>query len=224
VLKPLEEAIGYHFKNPELLKEALSHKSFAAERQSEVCNERLEFLGDSILAAVVAHQLYADYPQDEEGSLSKKKSQLVSRTSLSHWAQELNLGTYMYLGIGEESSGGRHRQSLLSNALEAIIGALYLDGGYQAAGRFVRHWCMGRHGHLKENDYKSHLQELLQKRYKIPPTYETTQAVGPDHDKTFEVLVKLGRRILGQGKGKSKKDAEQSAARNALEALPMREE
>ena len=217
-LRPLEEVIGYRFKDPEFLKEALSHKSFASESKTGVYNERLEFLGDSVLAAVVAHQLYVDYPTEPEGSLSKKKSQLVSRPSLAHWAAELNLGAYLYLGVGEETSGGRTRQSLLGNALEALIGAIYLDGGYGAAESFIRQWCMGRHGRLAETDYKSRLQETLQKKYKVPPTYELTRAEGPDHDKTFEVLVRIGKRTLGRGAGKTKKEAEQAAARNALEA------
>ncbi|MBI5629349.1 MAG: ribonuclease III [Elusimicrobia bacterium] len=221
--KPLEEVLGHHFRNPELLKEALSHKSYASETQSGVCNERLEFLGDSILAAVVAHQLYDDYPLEDEGRLSKKKSQLVSRPSLAHWAADLNLGAYLYLGIGEESSGGRARQSLLANAIEAIIGALYLDGGYQAVARFIRQWCAGRHAHLKETDYKSRLQEVLQKKHKVPPSYEMIHAVGPDHDKTFQIVVHMGKRILGRGSGKSKKDAEQSAACNALEQMHLGE-
>jgi ribonuclease-3 len=217
--RPLEEVIGYRFKNPKYLKEALSHKSFASESRSGVYNERLEFLGDSVLAAVVAHRLYVDYPDDEEGSLSKKKSQLVSRPSLSHWAAELNLGAYLYLGVGEETSGGRTRQSLLGNALEALIGAIYLDGGYEAAERFIQHWCVEKHARLEETDYKSRLQEMLQKKYKVPPVYELSRAAGPDHDKTFEVLVRLGKKELGKGSGKSKKEAEQSAARNALESL-----
>lgn len=218
-LRPLEEVIGYRFKDPQFLKEALSHKSFASESRSGIYNERLEFLGDSVLAAVVAHQLYVDYPEDSEGSLSKKKSQLVSRPSLAHWAAELNLGAYLLLGVGEETSGGRSRSSLLGNALEALIGAVYLDGGYAAAEKFIRQWCMGRHPALEETDYKSRLQEVLQKKYKVPPSYELARAAGPDHDKTFEVMVRLGKRPLGRGTGKSKKEAEQSAARDALENM-----
>jgi len=217
--RPLEEVIGYRFKNAHYLKEALSHKSFASESRSGIFNERLEFLGDSVLAAVVAHQLYVDYPDQDEGSLSKKKSQLVSRPSLAHWAAELDLGAYLYLGVGEETSGGRSRQSLLGNALEALIGAIYLDGGYGAAEAFIRQWCIGRHGDLVETDYKSRLQEVLPKKNKVPPSYELRQAEGPDHDKTFEVEVLLGKKQLGRGSGKTKKEAEQSAARNALETF-----
>ena len=218
-LRPLEDLIGYRFRNPEHLKEALSHKSFASESKSGIHNERLEFLGDSVLAAVVAHQLYVDYPNEPEGGLSKRKSQLVSRPSLAVWAAELNLGAYLYLGVGEETSGGRGRQSLIGNALEALIGAIYLDGGYAAAERFIREWFMGRHGRLTETDYKSRLQEVLQKKYKVPPLYEMTSAEGPDHDKTFEVLVRIGKKLLGRGAGKTKKEAEQSAAQDALNAM-----
>jgi ribonuclease-3 len=217
--RPLEEVIGYRFKDPRHLKEALSHKSFASESKSGIFNERLEFLGDSVLAAVVAHRLYVDYPDDAEGSLSKKKSQLVSRPSLAHWAAELNLGAYLYLGVGEETSGGRSRLSLLGNALEALIGAIYLDGGYQAAEGFILKWCVERHSKLEETDYKSRLQETLQKKHKVPPVYELVRAAGPDHDKTFEVLVRIGKKELAQGSGKSKKEAEQAAARNALDTL-----
>ena len=216
--RPLEDVIGYRFKDPRHLKEALSHKSFASESKSGIFNERLEFLGDSVLAAVVAHRLYADYPDDDEGSLSKKKSQLVSRPSLSVWAAELNLGAYLFLGVGEESSGGRTRQSLLGNALEALIGAIYLDGGYEAAERFIQQWCTERHSRLEEIDFKSRLQEKLQKKYKVPPSYQLLGAAGPDHDKTFEVVVALNGKQLGRGAGKTKKEAEQAAARNALEA------
>ncbi|MBI3552794.1 MAG: ribonuclease III [Elusimicrobia bacterium] len=224
VLKPLEDLTGYRFKNPDLLKEALSHKSFASESKSGIYNERLEFLGDSILAAVVAHQLYEAYPRDDEGSLSKKKAMLVSRPSLAHWAAELELGSYLFLGVGEENSGGRVRQSLLSNALEALIGAIYLDGGYPAAERFIRRWCSVRHGNLEETDYKSRLQEVLQKKFKVPPSYETTEAEGPDHDKTFRVAVRLGKKALGKGEGKTKKEAEQAAARDALDAMSIPED
>jgi ribonuclease-3 len=214
----LEGTIGYRFKAPELLKEALCHKSYASESKTRVYNERLEFLGDSILAAVVAHELYVGHPEEDEGGLSKRKSQLVSRPSLAHWAAEMDLGRYLYLGVGEETSGGRLRQSLLANAFEALIGAVYLDGGYAAARRFIIK-SMEKSRARTEPDFKSRLQEVLQKRYKVPPSYEVTQAQGPDHDKTFDVLVQLGKKILGRGAGKTKKEAEQSAARDALASM-----
>lgn len=217
--EPLEAVIGYRFRNPDLLKLAMSHKSFASESGSGAYNERLEFLGDSVLAAVVAHQLFDEYPDDAEGGLSKKKSLLVSRPSLAAWGEELGLGAHLLLGIGEETTGGRTRQSLLANAVEALIGAVYLDGGYEPAAVFVRTWCARKHGSLLETDHKSRLQELLQKRHKTPPTYELASADGPDHDKTFRVLVRLADRELGRGSGKNKKEAEQAAARDALSRI-----
>ncbi|MCX5794719.1 MAG: ribonuclease III [Elusimicrobia bacterium] len=217
-LPPLEDVIGYHFRDQQLLKEALSHKSYASESQSAVYNERLEFLGDSILSAVVAHELYVRHPDDAEGGLSKRKAHLVSRPSLAHWATEIGLGAHLLLGVGEDSSGGRTRASLLSNALEALIGAIYMDGGYAPAAAFIR-GCLDRHRPAAEADYKSVLQEVLQKKYKAPPNYETTSSEGPDHDKTFKVRVHFGKRVLGHGEGKSKKEAEQAAARDALQKL-----
>ena len=217
--EPLEEVIGYRFVDAGLLKQAMSHKSFASESGSGVCNERMEFLGDSVLAAVVAHQLFTEYPDEPEGNLSKKKSLLVSRPSLAAWAEELGLGTYLYLGVGEETTGGRTRQSLLANALEALIGAIYLDGGYEPAAVFIRTWCARRHGSLEETDHKSRLQEMLQKKYKVPPTYEIASSAGPDHDKTFSVEVRIGEKRLGAGTGKSKKEAEQAAALDALSRM-----
>ena len=222
--EPLERVIGYRFRDPSLLKLALSHKSFASESGTGADNERLEFLGDSVLAAVVAHQLFAEYPAEPEGTLSKKKSLLVSRPSLAAWAEEIGLGAHLYLGVGEETTGGRTRQSLLANALEALLGAMYLDGGYDAAAAFIRAWCASKHRALLETDHKSRLQELLQKKHKTPPTYELTSAAGPDHDKTFSVLVRIGPRELGRGTGKNKKEAEQAAARDALGRLKPGEE
>lgn len=214
--RPLEEVVGYRFKDAGLLKQAMSHKSFASESGSDVHNERLEFLGDSVLASVVAHAVFAGYPDEPEGNLSKKKSLLVSRSSLASWGEAMNIGSYLHLGVGEESTGGRTRQSLLANAVEALIGAVYLDGGYDAAAKFIRGWYAQRHENLRETDHKSRLQEVLQKRHKSTPTYETTSSLGPDHDKVFEVSVRLGERRLGRGAGKSKKEAEQAAASDAL--------
>ncbi|MFA6004682.1 MAG: ribonuclease III [Elusimicrobiota bacterium] len=214
----LEAVIGYRFRDRALLQEALSHKSYASESGSATYNERLEFLGDSILSAVVAHELFSLHPEEAEGGLSKKKAHLVSRTSLAHWAAEMNLGAYLLLGVGEDTSGGRSRQSLLANAFEALIGAIYIDGGYAAAAQFIRSF-LAKHQPKTECDYKSRLQEVLQKKYKAPPTYETTSSEGPDHDKTFQVRVHFGKRILGHGPGKSKKEAEQAAARDALQKL-----
>ncbi|MBI4678261.1 MAG: ribonuclease III [Elusimicrobia bacterium] len=215
--KPFEEAIGYHFKDPGLLREALSHRSYASESRTDLYNERLEFLGDSILSAVVAHHCYLIFPDEREGTLSKIRSQLVSRGSLAQWAKKVDLGAHLLLGVGEESSGGRGRASVLANALEALIGAIFLDGGYAAATGFIKRWGLSGLGELVETDYKSRLQEVLQRKHKQTPTYELLESVGPDHDRTFSVVVRLGHRVLGRGMGKSKKEAEQAAAREALE-------
>ncbi|MBI4386058.1 MAG: ribonuclease III [Elusimicrobia bacterium] len=214
----LEEAIGYRFRVPGLLATALTHKSFAAGSRAPHANERLEFLGDSVLSAVVAHRLYEAFPDQDEGILSKRKSQLVSQRALARWALELELGRHLRLGGGEDSSGGRQRPSILANCLEALIGAVYLDGGFDAAQRFIGHW-LTRRRESEEPDYKSRLQEMLQKRYKTPPEYEVLGTAGPDHDMTFTVAVRLRKEFLGRGVGKSKKEAEQAAARNAIEKL-----
>ena len=218
-MRPLEEVIGHRFKNPRWLEEALSHKSYAAEAGSGLHNERLEFLGDSVLSAVMAHKLYRDNPDEDEGSLSQKKSWLVSRPNPSKLAQQMELGQYLRLGIGEEASGGRERLSLLGNALEALIGAVYLDGGYSAAQDFIERVFARYGGEVLQEDHKSRLQEILQKKHKAVPVYEVSSETGPDHDKTFSVRVLLGKKILGEGLGKSKKEAEQSAAQSVLAKL-----
>jgi ribonuclease-3 len=214
----LQQALRYKFKNPALLQEAIIHKSHAIERGGKVFNERLEFLGDSVLAAIVAHYLFKRYPADDEGKLSKMKSQLVARPSLVAWAKEMNLGSYLWMSEGEEATGGRNRDSLLANSFEALLGALFLDGGFSAAQRVVLR-RLARHKDIAETDYKSKLQEIIQKRYKIPPSYTLTEEKGPDHSKVFVMKVHIRRRALGQGEGRSKKEAEQAAALEALETI-----
>ncbi|MBI3292285.1 MAG: ribonuclease III [Elusimicrobia bacterium] len=211
----LEKAIGIRFANQALLEEALTHKSYAMEHSSERFNERLEFLGDSVLATVVAEYLYLRYPKDDEGKLSKMKSLLVAKPSLVVWAKELKLGQYVRLSQGEEHTGGRERASLLANTLEALLGAIYLQSGYDAARQFILKWLRKKRRFV-ETDHKSRLQELIQRREKTPPEYRLLREVGPDHDKTFEIEVRVHRQRLGRGIGKSKKEAEQSAARDAL--------
>ncbi|MBI3299500.1 MAG: ribonuclease III [Elusimicrobia bacterium] len=214
-----EELVGHGFRDPSLLEEALTHKSYAYERGTQRNNERLEFLGDSVLAAVVAHRLFLDHPGDDEGRLSQLKASLVSRPTLARWAEQCGLGPHLKLGSGEETTGGRERPSILSNALEAVIGALYLDGGYAAARGFVESRFLAERDDFVETDFKSRLQELVQKRSKTPPEYRLVDTAGPDHDKTFEVTVLAGNRTLGGGKGKTKKEAEQDAARDALRRM-----
>ncbi len=211
----LENIIGYCFKDCTVLQEALTHKSFAGERRAACHNERLEFLGDSILGAIVANYIYRQCPHSEEGVLSKIKSNLVSRHNLYLWAKELELGRFLRLGHGELATGGRQRDSILSNAMEAVIGAVYIDGGYSAAEQVVLPWVKTQPLTQDSGDYKSLLQEYVQKRSRHTPQYEVVQTVGPEHDKVFTVEVSLEGNVLGTGKGRNKKLAEQDAARNA---------
>jgi ribonuclease-3 len=194
----------------------LTHKSHAFEKQNIRQNERLEFLGDSVLAAVVAHYLFENFPQENEGRLSKIKAAWVSQSALTRAALKIELGRFLLLGAGEEKSGGRQRPSILANAFEALIGAIYIDGGYETVTQFIQRFYLDRETKIAETDYKSQLQEIVQKRHKVTPEYKLVKTSGPDHDKTFLVLVQLGSQILGTGCGKSKKEAEQQAALNAL--------
>lgn len=219
VFSNIEQVIGYCFKDKSLLKEALTHKSFAGEHRSARHNERLEFLGDSILGAIVANYIYKQCPHDEEGVLSKIKSNLVSRRNLYLWGKQLNLGQYMMLGRGELATGGRERDSIISNAVEAVIGAVYLDGGFPAAEALILPWVKTQQLTQDERDYKSMLQELLQKDSPQTPDYEVIQTIGPEHDKIFTVRVSVGEKELGIGKGHNKKAAQQAAAENALSRL-----
>ncbi len=214
----LERRIRVRFKNKKLLEEALTHKSYAIEKKSRPCNARLELLRDSVLSAAVAHYLFKRYPQDDEGRLSKLKSQLVARPALVVWAKEINLGHFLWMSEGEEATGGRTRDSLLANAFEALIGAIFLDGGFSPAQRFIVR-LLSKKQRIVETDYKSKLQEIIQKRYKVPPHYVIARESGPDHAKTFLMEVRLRHRLLGQGEGHSKKEAEQAAAYHALKKI-----
>jgi ribonuclease-3 len=216
----LQRVLGIKFKNMALLEEALTHKSFAMERApGEIpFNERLEFLGDSVLSTAVAHYLFARYPEADEGKLSQIKSMLVSRPSLTIWGREIGLGQYMRLSEGEASTGGRERDSILGNAMEAVLGAMYLEAGFEAVKKFVDK-LLAKKKRMVTSDYKSRLQEWAQKKYKVPPSYTLRRSFGPDHAKTFEIDVSVDQELLGSGAGKSKKEAEQAAARNALKKL-----
>ena len=215
----IENIIGYCFKDKEVLREALTHKSYAGEHRSVKHNERLEFLGDSILGAIVADYIYNQCPHVEEGVLSKIKANLVSRHNLYLWGKQMDLGRYIALGHGELATGGRTRDRIISNAVEAVIGAVYIDGGYTAAEQMVLPWVKTQQLTQDRGDYKSVLQEFLQKRSKQTPEYEVIQTVGPEHDKVFTVRVSAEGRQLGIGKGHNKKQAEQNAAENALSSL-----
>lgn len=213
---PIETVIGYDFTNKKLLKESLTHKSYSAEHGLKKHNERLEFLGDSILGLIVSSYLFDKYPSKDEGYLSKLKSYIVSRSHLTKWAKEINLGDYIHLGFGEDQSGGKKRSSILSNAIEAVIGAMYIDGGLIPVSNFTFDWLSKQSFENSYTDYKSDLQEIIQKKFKTPPDYEVINTSGPEHAKTFTVKVKLKNKVLGVGSGKNKKEAHQAAAKNAF--------
>jgi len=220
LLTPFETKFRVKFKNKKLLQESLTHKSFAIEYGNFPCNERLEFLGDSIIAAVVAHFLYKKYPNVDEGRLSKMKSQIVSRSNLGVWAAEMGLGQFMFLSQGEEATGGRQRESLLGNVYEAIVGAIFLDQGYSKAQQFIMKQ-LSKKKRILETDFKSKLQEIIQKKYKTPPNYHVTNEEGPDHAKQFTLEVRVNKKTLGEGVGRSKKEAEQMAAKEALKKIRL---
>lgn len=215
----LESKTGIKIKNKKLLSEALTHKSYAMERDLNIpFNERLEFLGDSILNAAITEFLFKRFPSLNEGRLSKFKSLLVSKASLYKWGKELKIGNFLRMSESEEVSGGRERDSNVANVMESLIGALFLDQGFEPARAFVLKKFSQRK-RIIETDYKSKLQEIIQKKYRIPPTYVVTHSSGPEHAKTFHTEVRIRKKMLGQGSGKSKKESEQSAAYNALKRI-----
>ena len=223
MIKDLEEAIGYRFQNITLLQNALTHSSYANERwhNSLLSNERLEFLGDSILGMVVAEHLYKQFPDRPEGELTKMRADMVCETSLAAIAEKIGLGQHLLLGHGEDRLGGRSRASILADAVESVIAASFLDGGMTAAEGFIRQFVLTNVPvkRMQNKDYKTALQELVQQKKNQTLTYVLTGESGPDHDKVFCVDVLLNDQRIGSGTGSSKKRAEQSAAQNALEIL-----
>lgn len=217
-LTKLEKIIKYKFKNAEFLKKALTHKSYADETDSGEYNERMEFLGDSILAASVADYLYHKHPDQNEGRLSQLKSQIVSKQSLYKWAKSIKLGGFLLISKGEEASGGRSRESLLANTIEALIAAIYFDSGFEPARKFIFNY-LSQQKRVIISDAKSKLQEYIQSKHKTLPDYKVTKESGPDHEKVFEIGVYLKKTLLGKGTGRSKKEAEQAAAKVALKKL-----
>jgi ribonuclease III len=219
----LTQRLGYEFRNLLLLEQALRHSSFAHENpEAGPSNEQMEFLGDAVLALTVSDLLLAMLPESSEGELSRRRAALVNARQLAALAKELNLGQYLLLGKGEERQGGRRKLSLLADALEAVLAAVYLDGGLPATRDLVRRWfapLISRQEGLAWQDNKTALQELAQARYKTAPTYHLLEESGPGHNRFFRVELRLGDRMLAQGEGSTKKQAEQSAARRALEAL-----
>jgi ribonuclease III len=218
---PLEERIGYKFRNPLLLAEALTHPSLGHEtQQRHFDNQRLEFLGDAILQLVITEFLFGHFHDQAEGQLTKLRSRLVSRDALKHHAVALDLGSFLMLGRGEEASGGRSRVSTLADAFEALIGAIYLDGGLEKTRKFILAQASESLNQLAEEPVdinpKGNLQELLQSISPRSPVYETVSESGPEHDKRFVVRAVWEDVVLGKGSGRSKKQAEAAAADEAL--------
>ena len=225
-MQELEKKLNYAFRNHALLEEALCHSSYANEHRADrlSSNERLEFLGDSVLGFVTAEFLFAQHPDLPEGDLTRIRAALVCEQSLYEVARKLNLGAYLRLGRGEESGGGRTRTSILADAVEAVFAAVYLDGGIASASALI-HRCLleaEREEVVEERrrDYKTALQELVQRQADQVLTYRMVGERGPDHDKTFAAEVLLNGTSVGSGSGHSKKEAEQAAARSALKNLP----
>ena len=223
MIKDLEIAIGYRFQNITLLQNALSHSSYANERwhDSLKSNERLEFLGDSILGMVTAEYLYRNFPDRPEGDLTRMRADMVCERSLAVAAERIELGNHLLLGNGEEAGGGRRRDSILADAVESVIAACFLDGGMDAARRFIDTFVLTDVPvkKLRNADYKTALQELVQQKKNQILSYALVGESGPDHDKKFEVEVSLNGKMVGRGYGTSKKRAEQDAAKAAIEAL-----
>lgn len=216
----LEQKLGYKFNNINLLKNALTHSSYANEvRNGFSSNERLEFLGDSVLSIVVSDYIYKHYPNMPEGELTKLRASLVCEKSLCTFSRELELGSYLMLGKGEDKGGGRERDSILADAFEAVLAAIYLDGGMEPARRHVMNFVLRELKHTDDEvfkDYKTALQEIIQRNPEESVTYILTDESGPDHDKSFTVEVRLNSNVIGKGMGKNKKRAEQMAAKEAL--------
>ena len=218
-LRTLEERIGYQFRDETLLRQALTHSSFTNEQKINKAKnyERLEFLGDAVLELVSSEFLFREHPEVPEGELTKLRASMVCEPSLAFCARDLELGEFIRLGKGEESTGGRRRDSITSDAIEAVIGAIYLDGGMTAAKAFIDRFILSD---LEDKqlfyDSKSNLQELVQGKFRQELSYRLLDESGPEHDKTFRVSVHMGEEVLGEGQGRTKKAAEQQAAYKAL--------
>ena len=221
----LATTLGYSFNNQELILQAFRHPSYVYEKDELGIsdNQRLEFLGDAVISLAISHLLMESFPEIREGDLSKYRASLVSESGLYHIAHELQLGDYLLLGKGEEQTNGRKKPSIISDAFEALIGAIYLDGGFEEALRIIAKLfslLLNKINLGKSiNDFKTELQEYSQDTFQSPPEYRVEKETGPDHDKTFYVSVYLKKKLMGRGKGKSKKEAEQKAAKEALACL-----
>jgi ribonuclease-3 len=223
-LYTLEYRIDYVFNDIKLMDQSLTHKSAISNNDSySICNERMEFLGDAVLELVVSSFLYKEFPDYTEGQLSKLKAVIVSQSILTSRSRELELGEFIRFGSGESSTGGKDKSSNLANALEAIIAAIYIDGGLKAAEKFILKIFSDEIQELDKDemkrDYKSALQEYWQASFQKPPVYKVINQTGPDHDKRFEIEVTLSGESYGRGIGRNKKEAEQRAAEKALETI-----
>lgn len=224
-LKRFEKILGYSFKKKTHLKRALTHKSYANEFKLKATehNERYEFLGDAVLELAISELLMERFPDQPEGLLSKMRAAIVNEGQLAERARQIQLGDFLYLGKGEDRTGGRKKPSLLSDAYEAVLGAIYLDRGFKKAFQRVQNFFddvidhVGEVGYAK--DYKTRLQEAVQGKFKSIPRYQLIRSVGPDHDKVFEIGLHIQDKLVSHGKGSSKKGAEQDAARKALKKL-----
>lgn len=226
-IKEFQQEIGYEFKDESLLKQALTHSSYANEKHMKRLsdNERLEFLGDAILEAVSSEFLFLNYKELPEGDLTRLRASMVCEPTLAFCTKDIELGQYVFLGKGEELTGGRQRKSVLSDAMEAVIGAIFLDGGFDEAKRFILTYIMTDIEHKRMfYDSKTILQEVCQGQFKQNVSYELLSESGPDHAKTFTVQVLVGNEVLGVGTGNTKKSAEQEAAYHGLIRLKKEDE
>lgn len=223
IIEDLEELMGYSFKNRRLIEEALSHSSYANEcKKQRSSNERLEFLGDSVLSIVVSEYLFKHFKHIPEGELTKHRASLVCESALFEFSKKIRLGDHIFLGKGEETTGGRQRPSIVSDAFEAVIAAVYLDGGMEAARKYVMQFIpenLSLSSKKAFYDYKTLLQEVIQKNPEERIRYHLKEQSGPDHDKYFVIQVLLNSHVIGEGGGKSKKAAEQAAACEALRLM-----
>jgi len=221
-LAALEQRLGHEFSNPELLRRAMCHRSWVAESRDLHSNERLEFLGDAVLGWVIADLVFRQYADLAEGALTDLRKSVVNARALADVANELDIGAHLLLGRGEDAAGGREKVSILSDAMEAVLGAVYIDAGFEAAFELVRRLFVPRLDAAVDSldtlDFKSALQERLAQDGRMPPDYKV-RSTGPDHDKRFFARVLVAKELLGEGEGRSKKAAEQAAASSAFMAL-----
>lgn len=221
-LETLQERIGYHFRDSQLLLLALTHSSFANEnhRDKKFYNERIEFLGDAVLELISSEYFYKKYPDASEGEMTKTRASLVCEPTLAFCAREFGLENYIRLGHGEEMTGGRQRDSIISDALESLIGAVYLDGGFEEARKMVLKYVLNDvEKKSLFHDSKSSLQEYVQAHFAVEPVYELIGESGPDHNKSFLMQVSVKQKVYGTGEGRTKKLAQQKAAYEALMTL-----